>query len=247
MIDNVKRLIESAEGRTFYNARKPFAAERLPGLNTSEIDVYRQRAGGVVSADFERLLRFARGMRFGPFGLIDFTGGSHSFSMENLLPCGVALAADGYGNFWVADLDGESGSCGPVFFCSHDPPVLMIAATSLDAFLRDLFDTSCEDLAKFIKKTHEQVGEIRLVSSGGMPSVDARTSNDREIAEFAEKLSDGAFIFDLRHASKWHGFPWALRTASDELSRDGSRLLFAVKPETPKRAWWRSLFSGSPD
>jgi len=54
--------------------------------------------------------------------------------MEEILPHGLSTAGDGLGNDWMVDLTSESTNWGPIFYASHDAPVVVFQAENIFLF-----------------------------------------------------------------------------------------------------------------
>lgn len=61
-----------------------------------------------------QLLALTRGFENGPLESLDFAGVPGGFGMEEVFPNGLALAHDGFGNYWVADLNRHSTDWAPI-------------------------------------------------------------------------------------------------------------------------------------
>jgi hypothetical protein len=90
-----------------------------------EAEVATLRAGYPVPlpAELVQLLAVTRGAE--ALLDLDLTGRDHSVELAELMPAGLPIAADGFGNFWVLDLTPDTAEVAPVFFHCHDAPVLL--------------------------------------------------------------------------------------------------------------------------
>ena len=77
------------------------------------------------------------------------------FELETLLPSGLPIAADGYGNFWVVDLTPDSTEFGPIFYACHDAPIILYQSDSLADFLTELFKMCSPPHESLIDDVHE--------------------------------------------------------------------------------------------
>ena len=57
--------------------------------------------------------------------------------LGELSPHCVQIARDYCGNFWMVEV--TSSGFGPIFFCSHDPPVFAYQSDSLSRFFEEVF------------------------------------------------------------------------------------------------------------
>lgn len=83
--------------------------ELLPGLSQAVLHDFARRVPCPVPQEIEELLSACRGF-YGTIGQVDFTGRDLDFEFEAVFPFGLAIAADGHGNFWVVDLHPHTGS-----------------------------------------------------------------------------------------------------------------------------------------
>lgn len=167
--------------------------------------------------------------------LVEFTGGvsvddivvrllgDYSFEFEEMFVCSVPITTDGAGNFWVVDV-APNGTWRSVFFIAHDPPVAVLQARDVGAFIEQVFERAESKLLN-----HEAVMRIWKDNPHAIPRSQARTSNDAVLRAFAEQLDDRFAIVDLRAGVPGTGFVWGAAGADTELRRAGDELLFAVE------------------
>src|SRR5258708_14414369 len=116
----------------------------MPPLSEEEIAHFAAQLQRPLPDDIKELLNYSAGLdcqlhltrtRVGT-GRIT---GTDKFGFD-ALPCSVDLLGDGYGNFWVVDVNSTSGKWGVVLFVCHDPPAIAVQATDLGQFLLQLLD-----------------------------------------------------------------------------------------------------------
>jgi hypothetical protein len=144
---------------------------------------------------------------------------------QPFVPRGIAIAAVGAGSFWVVDVRSD-GSWGPVLFVAHDPPVIVVQAPDVAAFIAQL---SAGDLRAAAEKA---VTNVWKRNPDVIQYQRALSSTDDALRSFAQQLSDAFVIADLRGATSGKGFTWGLAGPNTEIKRDGDRLLFAVEQKT---------------
>jgi hypothetical protein len=133
------------------------------------------------------------------------------------------------GNFWILDVS-SSGKWGPIFYFSHDPPVMVNHFDSLESFIHSVaIESKVSDEATAL--VHEVWDDV----AAGISVEGARYSNDALVANFARALSDNFRIFDLR-GQKPRGLAWGRGRADLECKRCGSELVFAVEVPKPKQS-----------
>ena len=82
-----------------------YKVELLPGLTDQEIDnLAKGVPSGQIPNDIRELLKFASGFEFSGLEEITFNGVGQ-FGFEEIFPNSVQLAGDGFGNFWILDID----------------------------------------------------------------------------------------------------------------------------------------------
>jgi hypothetical protein len=195
------------------------------GLSAQEITEFERRFPKGVPADILELLAFTSGFEFAPLGLIDFRG-RLPFEFEEAFPCGLPLAGDDLGNFWIQDISPETGLWGAIFFVCHDPPVIVVQATSLAEFLRQIFAPHMSA----IKNIREDV--VPRIWANNPYSVkieDALSSSDSAISTFARQLKGSFKITDLRSAKIGSGFSFGSHGPETEVRRYGGEPIFAVE------------------
>src|SRR6185436_441965 len=70
-------------------------------------------------------------------------------------PSGLPVAHDGFGNFWVLDLTPDDTAAAPVFYFSHDAPVVLYQGPGLGDFLHETFRLSIPPHASLVDDVHE--------------------------------------------------------------------------------------------
>jgi cell wall assembly regulator SMI1 len=205
----------------------------MPGLSGQEMAEFQKRLPGPLPDDIRELLRYSAGFHHPSIGTVHFTGISDS-QFTTALPFAVPLLTDGSGNFWVIDVNNKNGAWGPVFFVSHDPPVVVVQAPDLETFLSQVLDTGRSN-------PNNALSYVRKVSAARvwkddpwLISVpDARAAKDPLVSNFAEQLPENFRLADLRSKEVGSGFSWGLAGPNTELRRDGTELLFGVEQKAP--------------
>jgi hypothetical protein len=228
-----KKTIEGVLDTNFENEDgNMYKVELQPGLSESELSDFESRFLKPLPVEIKELLIFCRGFEFGPVDTVDFTG-KHAFEFESLFPQGVPIASDGFGNFWIVDINPESGTWAPIFYACHDPPVVVYQSPTLSDFLTKLLklDRNRRDEEKnSIDEVREKCShQIWRQNSGLISFTAARDSNDKVLTMFAEELDDRFEIVDLRNGEIGAGFSWGRAGPETEVRRYGSELVFAIK------------------
>jgi hypothetical protein len=157
---------------------------------------------------------------------VDLTGREMNYEDRDLFPCGHPIAADGAGNFWVVDVTPAAIDVAPVFYASHDPPMIVFAS---------------DDLAGFLEQVRAGDAEPALELSAGVDRAGALAAGG-ELAVFAQELDDRFVFFDLRNPSRGEGFEWGRFGPRTEVRRHGYERLFALAPPERKPGRLSRLF-----
>jgi hypothetical protein len=154
----------------------------------------------------------------------------------------LAIASDSYGNFFIVDIRPDSGEWGPVFFVSHDPPVIVKEAADLAGFISKLAGgSSAGGDSSFASSSQKAADEI-WKDDPYLVAVDtARSSVDPIIREFADQLNDKWSVIDLRASPIGSGFSWGRGGPDSEVIRRGAELIFGV-PGGKRRGVLSRLF-----
>jgi hypothetical protein len=153
-------------------------------------------------------LKFASGFEF--FGIDEVTfDGVGQFGFENIFPHSVQLAADGFGNFWILDVDNK-GNWGSVYYVCHDPAVVVKHSDNLSEFIKHV-----DEFGKLGKESNLDIIHEKVVmdiwgdNKGGFIDLNqAKNSSDTTLKNFAAQLSDNFVIADLRNKPSKTGFAW---------------------------------------
>jgi cell wall assembly regulator SMI1 len=203
--------------------------ELFPPMQDGEIDALETRLPCRLPDGFRDLLKFTRGFEGGAAEAVDFSG-ELPFAHEEIFPHGFPIAADGFGNFWVADLTPGSSDFGPIFFACHDPPVVAFQSSSVAGFLGDLlFRTPSHDSP--IDFVHEEaVLAIWKRNPQAVSRSVALSSDDRDLKDFALRVPEKFLIVDLRRAATGDGFSWGRFGPDTRIYRHGDAPIFAYGP-----------------
>lgn len=219
-----------------------FTVELMPGLSEEDINqIARQLPGRQVPADIRELLQFTSGFLF--FGLDAITfDGVREFDMLNLIPFPVRLAGDGYGNYFVVDVD-RNGKWGPVFYVLNDPQVMIKHSENITEFLEDIHAfgkrTGTSMLDTIYKTTMNHIWER---DNGFITRDDAKYSNDPALEAFAQQVPYHYMIADLRNKPVGAGFAWGkFGTNMRNAIRDRDNLIWGIERKQPMQ---RRPFNG---
>src|SRR6186713_2867440 len=84
-----------------------YKIELLDGMTDSEIENLKNRLpDNNLPNEIEELLRFSKGFEFYGLEEVRFDAFGH-FGFEEMFPKSIQLAGDGFGNFWILDIDSK--------------------------------------------------------------------------------------------------------------------------------------------
>jgi hypothetical protein len=239
-IDPVERLRAAAESGLVDEDGGAVTVELLPGLSEAEIAAVQEQFPVPLPAELVRLMTVTRGAD-ALLGL-DLTGEPHSIEISELLPAGLPVAADGYGNFWMLDLTPDTTKVAPVFFACHDAPVLLYQAPDLATFVDELVKGYEPPHRSLVDDVHEdRLHDVWRSRPGAVPQPVAAVSRDAGLREFAETLDEAWTLVDLRQRQVGMGVAWGSHGPRTRLARHGWERIFAYAPDTRARRSWRRL------
>jgi cell wall assembly regulator SMI1 len=223
---------------------EPLEVKLLPGLDDAEVRALEASLGTTLPPEIRELVQYARGFEFGPIDDMAFDGG-FSFGMEEILPRAVPLCPDGFGNYWLVEVQ-KNGRWGPVFFANHDPPVLVVQSAGMGDFLDEVFALGRPSQKSAVDEVHDAASmRIWREDPWGKPAGDLRDAADASLREFAATLKEDDLVFDLRGEVVGSGFAWGRHGPDAPVKRHGDSLVFAVITPAKKPGFFGRLFGGS--
>lgn len=189
---------------------------------------------GQVPTEIRELLKFASGFEF--FGLEEITfDGIGQFGFEEFFPYSVQLAGDGFGNFWILDIN-KNGKWENVFYVCHDPAVIVKHSDNLTQFIEHV-----NDFGKNGNKSNLDIIQNKVVMDiWSKPNEfieleKARQSNDTTLKNFALSLPDKFVITDLRNKCIQSGFAWGKFGPNiDKAKRHETELIWGIEKPIKK-------------
>jgi hypothetical protein len=240
-----KETIENGVKESFKDAKGNAAQLRLkPGFSQTQIEELEKRLAVALPKEVRELLAFSSAFNFEPFGELNFSA-REWFGLEEILPLGFTIAADGAGNDWVIDIKRDTGEWGPVVFMSHDPPVAVIQAPNLAGFIEQVFDLGRPEKKSqldFVRRT-----ATRRIWNDDPYLLDLRASRlsaDSALAAFSKQLPPTFRVADLRALEIGSGFAWGRGGPNSAIKRYSSELLFGVEA---KKSFLNSLLKRTSD
>jgi len=219
-----------------------YKVELKQGLTDQQIDKLVERLPtGQIPTEIRELLKFASGFEF--YGLDEITfDGVGQFGFENFFPNSVQLAGDGFGNFWILDVD-KNGNWGNVFYVCHDPAVVVKHSDNLSQFIEHINDFGKNGNISNLDIIHEKVVfDIWQKDNGFIDLDNARQSSDSTLKSFAISLPDNFVVADLRNKPIKSGFAWGKFGPNvDKAKRHETELIWGIE-KTEKKGLLSKLF-----
>ncbi|MDR2967785.1 MAG: SMI1/KNR4 family protein [Methanobacteriaceae archaeon] len=194
-----------------------------------------------IPAEIRELLVFTSGFEFDALEEITFDAVG-VFGFEEFFPNSVELAGDGFGNFWILDID-ENGSWGNIFYVCHDPAVIVKHSDNLTQFIEHVNDFGKNGSNSNLCIIHEKiVFDIWSNDNGIINLENAKNSNDKVLSDFALSLPENFAVADLRNKPNQKGFAWGkFCPRTDKVKRHKTELIWGI--ETPnKKGFFSKLF-----
>jgi len=234
LINKAKMMDLIDEDSTIYNL------EPLPGLNESDLKDLENNLPCEIPTHIRKLLTECRGID-GLLDIIEFSGQECASGFEfELFPTAIAIAHNGFGDYWVVDLCHDSTDWGPIYFCSHDPAVIVYQSPSLYHFMEEVIKMFVPPHRSLIDDVHEDLlMNIWRNNPSMITQEQALISEDADIKEFAQSLNENYLVIDLRHAQIGDGFSWGRYGPKTVNKRFGEKRIFAYEI---CKSFWQRLF-----
>jgi len=195
-----------------------------------------------LPATIRELLGYCRGFSGLGVELVDFTGRDCNFEQAEVFPHGLPIAADGYGNFWVVDLLPGSREWAPIYYASHDAPVILFQSPSFEHFLEELIKLDRPPHRSAVDDVHEdRLFEVWRKNPGVLSHEQGLASSDPVLADFARQLDPAFQIIDLRKGEIGAGFSWGRHGPRTIVKRFGTLPVFAYC-QPPRQSIWKRVF-----
>lgn len=231
MYESLKELVGIYEGR---EVRFPddddskFTVTLRDGLDAAQMDALQQAWPFPIPDDYRTLLTYCAGFESSPHEAFGFDLKPVSDFLE-LIPYSIEIAADGFGNYWLLELQPDGHALGPIWYLCHDAPVLLLQSNTLHDFIVETFKLVADGERSLVDYVHEDAMMDIWYNNPGLLKVSAcRQHSDEEMREFAKTLDDEFVICDLRNAQPGEEFSWG-RAAKQEIIRHKNYPIFAFQ------------------
>jgi hypothetical protein len=216
--------------------------ELAPPLTEAEIEQLQAEVGVPLPRELRAVLEYTAGIDGTALDTIDFTGQSMAFEERNLFPSGLAIAHDGFGNFWVLDVTPDETQTASVFYACHDPPVVLYQSGDIGHFLHETFRMQMPPHESLVDDVHEdRLFNVWRENPGTLDHA-AAAAGDEQLRSFAAELDERFVFVDLRSPEIGLGFSWGRYGPRTELRRYGYERLFAYAPPEKEPGLLRRLF-----
>lgn len=231
-VPSTRNIVQAALERSLIDEDgKPVHPRLLPGLAREEAEAFARSLPAPPPDDVRDLLEFCSGIE-GMLNQIDFTGRSlrDGFGPDFLMPHSLAIAQDGCGNYWAVELRPAANTWGPIYFCCHDAPVMLLQAATVQQFVGEVFKMYTPPHKSLVDDVHEdRLFDVWRKNPGVIAHVSALASPDPDIKAFAACLDARFELIDLRKAPIGMGFSWGRYGAKTEVRRYGDQPIFAYR------------------
>lgn len=226
----------------FSEDEEEYKVELKKSLTEEEIEVLAKKLPtGQLPTEIVELLKFASGFEFNGLEEVTFDG-AEQFGFEEFFPNSILLAGDGFGNFWILDVD-KNGNWGNVFYVCHDPAVIVKHSENLTQFIEHVNDFGKNGQKSNLDIIHEKVVmEIWSKENGFIELENARQSTDITLKNFALSLPENFVVADLRNKPNRNGFAWGkFGPKIDKAKRHETDLIWGIEKPI-KRGLLTKLF-----
>lgn len=216
-----------------------YKVELLDGMTNDEIEKFKkQLPANNLSNEIEELLRFSKGFEF--YGLEEVRFDAFGqFGFEELFPNSIQLTGDGFGNFWVLDID-SNGNWNSVYYVCHDPAVIVKHSENLAEFIKHVDEFGLKGNQSNLDIIHEKiVMEIWSEKVGIME----KNEKDYDFEKGQIELPEMFLVADLTNKPIKTGFPWGKSGPNTKIIRLTNEPIWIVEKRV-KQSFLSKLFGG---
>jgi len=202
-----------------------FKVELLVGMSESEIENLKsQLPKNNLPHEIEELLRFSKGFEFLGLEEIRFDAYGH-FGFEEMFPHSIQLAGDGFGNFWILDID-SNGNWNSVYYVCHDPAVIVKHSENLVEFIKHIDEFGQKGNQSNLDFIHEKtVMDIWSEKVGIME----KNEKDYDFENRQVELPKMFLVADLTDKPIKTGFPWGKSGPKTKIIRPTDEPIWIVE------------------
>ncbi|MFD2970031.1 SMI1/KNR4 family protein [Sphingobacterium bambusae] len=192
-----------------------------------------------IATEILEILQVTRGWDSPIFSMVYFDS-IDEFGFWELSPNSITLGHDGFGNYWVLDIDSD-GSLGKVFFACHDPAVFIVHSQNINEYLQHLLDFHQNPGDNYIENF--QINTVTTVweqQNGFLSKVDFMEQQP-DYSEFLSTfVGDDWTIADLSQGQNGMGFAWGKFGPNQLAQRHPTELIWVLKNR--KKGFFSRLF-----
>ncbi|UZR95966.1 SMI1/KNR4 family protein [Chondrinema litorale] len=216
-----------------------YRVELLEGMNQSEIEeLKRNLPNQHLPTEIEGLLKFCRGFEFYGLEEVRFDSFGH-FGFEEVFPNSIQLTGDGFGNFWILDIDSK-GNWNEVYYVCHDPAVIVKHSNDLTQFIEHVDEFGRVGDESNLDIIHEQI-----VFNIWNEKVGIWEQNERDYDfESTVELPESFLIADLTNEPIQTGFAWGKFGVNSKIIRPTDEPIWIVEKKI-KQGFLARLFNRS--
>jgi cell wall assembly regulator SMI1 len=218
--------------------------ELLPPATAEELRALESKLPGPLPQEIRTAFAVTTGLANGPlesFSLLDLEG----FGLDEAFPYAYSIAHDGFGNYWILDVQPGAESWGPVWFACHDPAVIAFQAESIVAFLEQVVALWQPGRESTVAEVRDRAVHRLWRDDAHLQTPESAARGDAVLRAFAATLPPEARLADLRAARVGDGFAWGRFGPRTEIRRAGGERIWALIPPVPKPGFLRRLFGAS--
>lgn len=217
-----------------------YKIELLDGMTDSEIEnLKNQLPDNNLPNEIEELLRFSKGFEFYGLEEVRFDAFAH-FGFEEMFPKSIQLAGDGFGNFWILDIDSK-GKWNSVYYVCHDPSVVVKHSENLTEFIRHVDEFGLKRNQSTLDIIHEEtVMEIWSEKVGIME----KNEKDYDFENGQFELPEMYLVADLSNQPIKTGFPWGKAGPNTKIIRPTDEPIWIVEKRV-KQGFLSKLFGAN--
>ncbi|WP_224996862.1 SMI1/KNR4 family protein [Cesiribacter sp. SM1] len=216
-----------------------YKVELLEGMTEEEIEAYKQQLPGqYLPIEIEELLRFSKGFEFSGLEEVRFdTFGP--FGFEEMFPRSVQLAGDGFGNFWILDIDSK-GKWNSVYYVCHDPAVVVKHSENLTEFIAHI-----DEFGKNGKESNLDIIHEKIVSDIWLEKIGIMEKNEKDynFSQVQGELPELFLVADLTNKPIQTGFSWGKSGPKTKIIRPGDEPIWIIEKRV-KQGFLSKLFGG---
>ena len=216
-----------------------FEVDLLDGMTQDEIENLKsQLPNNTLPNEIEELLRFSKGFEF--YGLEEIRFDAFGqFGFKEMFPSSIQLAGDGFGNFWILDIDSE-GSWNSVYYVCHDPAVIVKHSENISEFIKHVDEFGQKGNQSNLDIIHEKtVMEIWDEKIGIME----KNEKDYDFEKGKVELPEMFLVADLTDKPIKAGFPWGKSGPNTKIIRPTDDPIWIVEKRV-KQGFLSRFFGG---